>query len=403
MHKKRTLKNTLLEYSNSFKVILITGARQVGKTTFLKNSAQSNRKYVSLDDPSELLKAKTDPKGFLITYEPPVFIDEVQYAPEIFKYIKMLVDDSDNRGQIWLTGSQVFNMMQGITESLAGRVAIVNMFGFSIYERFGKGDLQKPFLPAKKNITSVLKYKSPSETFRIICQGSFPDVIEKNPKERTAFYDSYVKTYLERDVRQIINISDEISFIKFLKAIAARTGQELNLTDIAKDVDISTNTAKSWISVLQISGLIFLLQPYFRNVVKRLIKTPKLYFMDTGLAAYLAGWTTPESLEAGISSGAFFETFAISEIIKSYNHNGLTPNLYYYRDNNKNEIDLLINQDGQFYPIEIKKTATPKEDDIKAFKAFSKMEKVAFGNLICLADKSKPLNENATAISIWDI
>ncbi|MDR0723738.1 MAG: ATP-binding protein [Endomicrobium sp.] len=402
MYKKRTLTKTLLEYSDSFKVILVTGFRQVGKTTFLKDSAKANRKYVSLDDPQDLLKAKTDPKGFLLTYSPPVIIDEIQYAPEIFKYIKILVDSYDKRGQIWLTGSQQFNMMQGVTESLAGRVVIMNMLGFSIYERFEKGDLQKPFLPTK-NLTTKLKYKSPKETFSIIWKGSFPDIIEKNSKERTGFYDSYIKTYLERDVRQIVNVGDEIAFITFLKVIAARTGQELNLTDIAKDVSISVNTAKNWLSILQISGLVFLLQPYFKNVTKRFIKTPKLYFTDTGLASYLAGWTTPESLEVGISSGAFFETFVISEILKSYYHNGITPNFYYYRDSNNNEIDLLIHQDGKFYPIEIKKTSTPKEIDIKSFKVLSEIEEVAYGSLICLTDKPKPLNENVTAISIWDI
>jgi predicted AAA+ superfamily ATPase len=276
------------------------------------------------------------------------------------------------------------------------------MFGFSIYERFEKGLLQKPFLPTE-NITSTLKHKSPEETFHIIWQGSFPDVTEKNYKERTAFYDSYVKTYLERDIRQIINVSNEVSFITFLKVIAARTGQQLKLTNIAEDIGISVNTVKNWLSILQISGLVFLLKPYFKNITKRLIKTPKLYFMDTGLAAYLAGWTTPESLETGISAGAFFETFVISEIVKSYYHNGLTPNLYYYRDSNKNEIDLLIYQDGKFYPIEIKKTATPKEEDIKAFKILSKAEKTSYGILICLTDKKKLLNENAAAISIWDI
>jgi predicted AAA+ superfamily ATPase len=402
MNKKRTLAKAILEISNSFKILLLTGSRQVGKTTLLKDTAAPDRKYVTLDNPSFLVQVKTDPQGFLVEYNPPVCIDEIQYAPEIFSYIKMLVDSSNEYGRIWMTGSQQFNMMQGVTESLAGRVAILNMFGFSIYELQDKADKQKPFLP-KKDRKKILNYKNPKETFRIIWQGAFPDVINKNERDRRIFYDSYIQTYIERDVHQIINISNELTFLTFLKMTAARTGQELNIADIAKNAGISANTAKNWLSILQTSGLIYLLQPYFKNTTKRLSKTPKMYFMDTGLAAHLAGWTTPESLEVGIAAGAFFETFVVSEIIKSYKHNALSTNLYYYRDSDKNEVDLLIYQNGQFYPIEIKKTSTPKLEDIKAFKIFAKNEDVAYGNLICLTPTPQPLFANAHAISIWDI
>jgi predicted AAA+ superfamily ATPase len=402
MNKKRTLANAILEISKSFKTLLITGARQVGKTTLLKDTSTFERKYVTLDNPSFLIQAKTDPQGFLEEYSPPVCIDEIQYAPEIFSYIKILVDSSNKYGGIWLTGSQQFNMMQDVTESLAGRVAILNMFGFSLYELQDKSNLQKPFLPKKERIR-ILNYKNSKETFRIIWQGSFPDVINKNERDRTIFYDSYIQTYIERDVHQITNISNELTFFIFLKVIAARTGQELNLTDISKSVGVAVNTAKNWLSILQTSGLIYLLQPYFQNTTKRLTKTSKMYFMDTGLAAYLAGWTTPEALEIGIASGAFFETFVVSEIIKSYKHNAVSADLYYYRDSDKNEIDLLIYKDGQFYPIEIKKTSTPTSDDTKVFKTFSKIENISHGNLICLTPTQQPLFTNATAISIWDI
>ncbi|MDR2395750.1 MAG: ATP-binding protein [Endomicrobium sp.] len=402
MDKKRTLTNAILEISKSFKVLLVTGARQVGKTTLLKNTSTPERKYVTLDNPSFLIQAKTDPQGFLEEYSPPVCIDEIQYAPELFSYIKMIVDSSNKYGRIWLTGSQSFNMMQGVTESLAGRVAILNMFGFSLYELQDKPSLQKPFLP-KKDRERILDYKNSKETFKIIWQGSFPEVINKNERDRIIFYDSYIQTYIERDVRQIINISNEISFLTFLKVLAARTGQELNLTDISKSVGIAVNTAKNWLSVLQTSGLVYLLQPYFQNTTKRLTKTAKMYFMDTGLAAYLAGWTTPEALEIGIAAGSFFETFVVSEIIKSYKHNAVSADLYYYRDSDKNEIDLLIYKDGYFYPIEIKKTSTPTLDDTKVFKTFSKIEHVKHGNLICLTPTQQPLFTNATAISIWDI
>ncbi|MDR3113284.1 MAG: ATP-binding protein [Endomicrobium sp.] len=402
MNKQRTLKQSVLEISSSFKTLLVTGARQVGKTTLLKDAMDLDRKYVTLDNKADLLKAKTDPKGFLEYYNPPVFIDEIQYAPEIFNYIKIVADDSNEKGLMWMTGSQRYDMMQGITESLAGRVAILDMLGFSLYELYDKANLHKPFLP-QKNRKAVLKRQNVKDTFKLIWQGFFPDVVNKNEKGRAVFYDSYVQTYIERDIRKIINVTDESSFLIFLKAAAARTGQELNLSNIAKDVGISTNTAKSWLSVLQTSGILYLLNPYFKNITKRLTKTPKIYFTDTGLAAYLAGWTACQALEEGIAAGAFFETFVITEIIKSYKHNAVPVNLYYYRDSDGKEIDLLINQNGLFYPIEIKKTSTPMPEDVKAFNTFSKIEKTGCGSLICLTDKPQPLTDNITAISIWDI
>jgi predicted AAA+ superfamily ATPase len=402
MNKKRTLEKAILEISAAFKSVLLTGARQVGKTTLLKNAMGANRKYVTFDNKTDLLQAKTDPKGFLENYSPPVLIDEIQYAPEIFSYIKIILDNTNEKGGIWMTGSQQYNMMQGVTESLAGRVAILDMLSFSIYELQNKANLQKPFLPQKNRIP-ILKYENAKNTFKIIWQGMFPDAINKNERERAVFYDSYVQTYIERDIRQTINVSDEPAFLIFLKVAASRTGQELNLTNMAKDIGISPNTAKSWLSILNTSGLIYLLQPYFKNVTKRLSKTPKMYFADTGLAAHLAGWTTSEALETGISAGAFFETFVITEILKSYKHTATPVNLYYYRDSNGKEIDLLIWQNGLFYPIEIKKTSTPLPDDVKSFATFEKIEKIGYGNLICLTDKPQPLSENITAISIWEI
>jgi predicted AAA+ superfamily ATPase len=401
-YEERTLTDTLSRLSNSFKAVLITGPRQVGKTTFLRNVAEANRKYVTLDNPQDLELAKTEPKLFFEKYSPPVLIDEIQYAPELFVHMKMILDNSDQPGRIWMTGSQQYDMMGGVTESLAGRVVILDMLGFSIYERDGKGWQQKPFLPSKAP-ASILERRSAPETFRIIWQGSFPDVGGMEGKERAGFYNSYVRTYLERDVRQLVNVGDEVAFMKFLRIIAARTAQELNLSDIAKDVDISPNTAKKWLSILETSGLVFLLQPYFKNITKRFIKTPKLYFMDTGLAAHLAGWTTPEALEEGASSGAFFETFVLSEIVKSYRHSGESPQLYYFRDSKKNEIDLLIHQNGVYHPAEIKKTTQPKAADVDAFKIFSKIEKLGYGTLICLTDEPRPLTNEISAISPWDI
>jgi predicted AAA+ superfamily ATPase len=402
MYKERTLKADIRRISREFKTLLLTGPRQVGKTTLLKSAAESGRKYVSLDNPTDLHKAKTDPQGFLDIYAPPVIIDEIQYAPELFSYIKMLVDGSDKRGGIWMTGSQQYNMMEDVTESLAGRVIILDILGFSIYERAGKGEAQKPFLPSA-NPPGLLPHKNTLNTFKTIWQGAFPDVINKDTKSRKDFYDSYIRTYMERDIRRIVNVGSEASFVTFLKVTAARTGQELNIEDIARNVEIAPNTAKSWLSILNASGLIYLLRPYFRNTTKRLTKRPKLYFTDTGLAAYLAGWTTPESLEAGASAGHFFESFCISEILKSWRHNDLNPELYFFRDEKKHEIDLLIHQDGLFYPIEIKKHGTPVPRDIGVFKIFGNLEKLGYGCEICLTNKIQPLDKEASAISIWDI
>jgi predicted AAA+ superfamily ATPase len=403
MYKYRTLLPTLLDFSRTFKVVLITGPRQIGKTTFLQNSAQGARHYVTLDNPQDLLTAKTEPELFFEKYAPPVFIDEVQYAPELFHYIKMLADNSRQKGRIWLTGSQQFNLMQGVTESLAGRVVILNLLGFSLYECANQGRLQKrPFLPAKKP-AGVLRRRTAAETFRLIWQGAFPAVQNLNPKKRAAFYDAYIQTYIERDVRQLVNVGDELTFLRFLKIAAARTGQILRLEDLARNADVSAKTAKSWLSVLQASGLVYLLPPYFKNITKRLSKAPKFYFTDTGLAAYLAGWNIPEALETGAASGAFFETFVLAEILKSYYHHGLTPQLYYYRDAKNNEIDLLIQQNDLYYPIEIKKTTRPVSADIKTFKLFAKLEKLGYGNLICLTKDYQPLTAAASAISVWDI
>ncbi|MDR3243161.1 MAG: ATP-binding protein [Elusimicrobiota bacterium] len=402
MYKNRTLTNTVLDISKDFKSILITGMRQVGKTTFLKNISDNERKYVTFDNPKDLLLAKNEPEFFLQTYEPPVLIDEIQYVPEIFAYIKMFVDNINEKGTVWMTGSQAYSLMKGVTESLAGRIAIINMLGLSIYEKENKAEMQKPFFPSFSP-PSIINKKDLLATYHNIWKGSYPEILDIADERWSVFYSSYVQSYIERDVRQIVNIVNETSFMKFLKTTAARTAQELNITDIAKDVDISPNTVKQWLSILESSGIIYLLKPYYKNITKRYIKRPKLYFLDTGLCAYLTDWNTPQVLESGAMSGAFFETFVIGEIIKSYYHNGQAPTFYYYRDTNKVEIDLLIERDGSFYPIEIKKTSNPDTNDIKAFATFAKIEQCGYGSLICLTDNARPLTDNANAISIWDI
>jgi predicted AAA+ superfamily ATPase len=347
--------------------------------------------------------AKEDPYLFFQTHTFPLLIDEIQYAPELFSNIKMLIDKNSQFGQVWMTGSQQFLLMKGVSESLAGRLAILELLGFSIYEQVNKGYLQQPFLPSQTP-ASILSRKSLSETYRTIWKGSFPEITLKEDEFWALFYSSFVKTYIERDVRQLLNIGNELSFYNFLKAVAARTGQELNLTDLSNTLDISLNTVKSWLSVLQASGIVYLLQPYYENITKRLTKRPKLYFLDTGLCAYLTDWNTPETLSSGAMSGAIFETFVITEILKSYKHNGLQPSLYYYRDSNQVEIDLLILQNGIIYPVEIKRTASPDKKMIKHFKVLESFGKeVGYGSLICLTENIYPLTHYANAISVWDI
>ena len=399
----RTIETTVKQVNKTFKALLLTGMRQVGKTTLLKDLAEDNRTYITLDDQRLLKLAKDDPYLFFQTYQPPLLIDEIQYAPELFSYIKMLLDAGQETGQIWMTGSQQFLLMQGVSETLAGRIAIMELSGFSMYERERNGNLQKPFLPMPKP-ESILKKRSVLETYEVIWKGSFPGMVLNDNQAWSLFYSSLIKTYIERDVRQILNIGNELSFYNFLKVVAARTAQELNLTDLANNLDISLNTVKSWLSVLQASGIIFLLQPYFENQTKRIVKRPKLYFSDTGLCAYLTDWNTPETLSSGAMNGAIFETFVVSEIIKSYKHNGLSPSLYFYRDSNKVEIDLLIVQNGIFYPVEIKRTANPNNKMVKNFKVLENIgKKTGYGSLICLTDAVLPLSTTANAISIWDI
>jgi predicted AAA+ superfamily ATPase len=389
--------------SDSFMVVMLTGMRQVGKTTLLKNMAGEKRTYLTLDDPRTLAAAKSDPYLLFETNKSPLFIDEVQYAPELFAHVKMLADGSDKTGLVWMTGSQQFLLMKGVSETLAGRMAIIDLLGFSLYERQDKAGLHRPFLPSAKP-AGALTRQSAEETYKIIWRGSFPGLIVKPNTDWNLFYNSYVKTYIERDVRQLANIGNEVAFYNFLKAMAARTAQELNMSALASDAGVAVATVKSWVSVLRASGTIYLLQPYHQNITKRIVKRPKMYFLDTGLAAYLTDWNTPAQLLSGAMSGAIFETFVFGEILKSYLHNGRSPSLYYYRDTNKVEIDLIIAEAGKLYPVEIKKTATPESRMVKSFAMLEALGRtVGHGALVCLTGEPFPLTRNVTAMSVWEM
>lgn len=402
---QRTLASIIKEVNDNFPVLLVTGPRQVGKTTLLEMCAEGNRNYVTLDNLEARTLAQNDPGLFVQTHKPPLIIDEVQYAPNLFSYIKIIVDREKTNGLFWLTGSQKFHLMKGITESLAGRVAIIDLLGLSQAEIDERWESLTPFLPspgwidnAKRTIENP---KTLTETYKRIWQGTFPRVVEATNSVRNLFYQSYIQTYIRRDVKDILSISDETLFYSFLGAVAARTGQLLNYADLARDTAIDNKTAKSWLSVLETSGLVYLLKPYHRNVTKRLVKSPKLYFLDTGLCTYLTKWPTPDSLEAGAMSGAILETYLFSEILKSYYHNGVEPYFYYYRDLDQKEVDLVIETGDSLYPVEFKKTATPSSTASKHFHLLEKLgKKVGHGAVFCFVEQDVVLSEDVTAIPV---
>jgi len=399
----RTLETFLKKASQQFPALLITGPRQVGKSTLLQHLSEKNRTYITLDDPILTALAKQEPKLFLERFPPPVLIDEIQYAPELLPFVKMHIDQHQIPGQFWFTGSQQFALMNGVSESLAGRIGVVNLLGLSLAERQKDTHHAHPFLPTPEYLKTVSHRQTLSlqKIYETIWRGSFPQIALHAFLDRDLFYGSYVQTYLQRDVRDLTHVRDISTFLKFLRATAARTAQLLNLTELSRDCGISTSTAKQWLSILQASGIIYLLEPYHSNLTKRLIKTPKLYFLDTGLCCYLTEWSSPQTLEAGALSGAILETFAVSEVIKSYWYNGKQAPIYFYRDKDAKEIDLLIVQDQTIYPVEIKKTAAPYTHTIRHFDTLIKLGlPIGHGGLLCCIDKMLPMNDRVTAIPI---
>ncbi len=404
MYIHRTLERFFETASRQFPVLLVTGLRQVGKTTFLMHQKDEGRTLVTLDDPMVRSLAAEDPALFMQRYQPPLLIDEIQYAPQLLPFIKMSVDRNRRPGAFWLTGSQQFHLMKGVSESLAGRVGVINLLGFSLKEQLNRGEQVVPFSPARVDLVDPSPHQPLTlhDLYKIIWRGSFPALLVNGEMDRDFFFNSYVQTYLQRDIRDMTKIANEMSFLRFMRAAAARTGALLNLAELARDADVSQNTAKSWLSLLQTSGVIYLLEPYFANVSKRLLKRPKLYFLDTGLAAYLTEWNSPQTLEAGAMSGHIFETWVIAEILKSYWHNGRRAPLYYYRDKDQYEIDLLIVENGLVHPVEIRKTASPTKSAVKHFAMLKKLNlPVGPGAVICLTETPLPLTEQVSAIPAW--
>lgn len=407
MYIDRRIDNILKNRVQNSKCLLLTGARQVGKSTLLKNT-YSDYNYVTLDDLIIRNNAINDPKLFINNEKKPVIIDEVQYAGDLFPYIKIECDNSNTNGQYILTGSQQLSILDKASESLAGRVSILELNGLSLRE-INNVNFNSHFLPNKEYINNrekeLKKYKN---IWKIIHRGSYPELYV-GQRDWNDFYSSYVKTYLERDIRLEIHLKDELTFIKFLTATASRTGQMLNYNEIANEVGVSLPTIKNWISILNRTGLIFILEPYYSNHLTRAIKTPKLYFKDTGLACYLTRWNTPETLENGAMAGHMFETFIINEIIKSFSNEGKEYkfNVFYYRgkDNSEDkeyEIDLIIEEDGVLYPIEIKKTASPTVNMASCFKTLNKeiKKKKGLGAIICLSDKKIFLKDDLVVLPI---
>ncbi|MEQ2418329.1 MULTISPECIES: ATP-binding protein [Roseburia] len=395
-----------MELNEQYPVLLLTGPRQVGKTTMLEHLIEvegKGRKKVSLDDLTLRELAKTDPKMFFQLYQPPLLIDEVQYAPELFPYIKIMVDERHQPGDFWLTGSQLFKMMEGVQESLAGRVALLHLSPLSQSEIMKRPpeppfSLELPLLSERQNGRQML---NTPEVFQHIHQGGMPALVTGTYSNASIFYSSYIDTYMERDVRRLSNDIDSLKFLRFLRSVAARTSQQVNYKGIADDAEIDQTTAKNWLHVLEALGIIFLLEPYSNNVLKRTVSTPKLYFYDSGIVCYLTRWSSPETAMEGAMSGALLENYTVAEIIKTYQNAGQEPFLYYYRDKDAREIDLILERDGKLFPIEIKKMASPPKKLTKVFDLIDKSPlQRGTGAILCMADQLGAFDQNNLIVPI---
>ena len=415
---KRNIEEIIEKSANTFKAVLVTGARQTGKSTLLKK-LYPNIRQVTFDDPFIEEQAKNNPDMFMMMNEPPVFLDEIQYVPSLFRYIKMACDSNDKKGQFFLSGSQPFKLMDMVSDSMAGRIAIVELAPLSLREIL-KSDFNTPFIPTLEYVKERNKDAiNPGNIWNIIHRGGYPEL--QNPDvDWSMYFASYIKTYLERDVRELAAVQDLDAFRRFMVACAARTGQILNYANIADEVGKDAKTIKNWIAILEASGIVYILEPFSSSVLKRAIKTPKLYFRDTGLAAYLTRWLSPETLANGAMSGAFFETFVISEILKSYSNRGLDYRYFvsYYRGKDKKkikkngeeildeaEIDFIIEQNGILYPIEIKQNSKVTAEMTSSFQILDKVpeKKRGMGAVICMCPIPGTLRDNILQIPYWFI
>lgn len=405
---KRDLEKVVLEVSRQFPALLVTGPRQVGKTTMLQKLMEgTNRHYVTLDDLNDRALAQADPQMFFQLHKPPILIDEVQYAPELFPYIKILADRERRPGDFWLTGSQSFRLTELAGESLAGRVCLLHMSTLSQAELYGAPD-DGPFALELSALQARIARRAPagvSEMFQRIFQGSMPALASGAITQRNLFYSSYISTYIERDVRQLSGSIEAVEFLRFLTAAACRVGQMVNYADIGNDMDgMRSDKVQEWLGLLEKSGILFYLHPYSNNLLKRTVTKPKLYFYDTGLVAYLTKWSSAETLEAGALNGAILENYAVAEIRKSYFNAGEEPVLYYYRDNDAKEIDIVLEADGVLHPMEIKKTANPAPQLARPFKLLDKGERRrGQGAILCLKDALSAIDSQCLIVPLWAI
>ena len=404
---KRTLEQKILEINEDYSCLLLIGPRQVGKTTMLEHLMEgTNRQKVTLDDTENRRLAKTDPALFLELHPAPVLIDEVQYAPELFSYIKINVDNGAAPGSYWLTGSQAFQLMELAQESLAGRTAIVHMSALSQSELYGDHwseplslDLQK--LNSRKEHLAAC---GSAEMFERIWNGGMPGHRSGRFKDRDVFYSSYIQTYINRDVTDMIPGVDKLLFADFIRAAACRVGQMLNTHDIAGDVGVSDDTAKRWLQVLEKSEVIFYLRPYSNNLLKRTVKTPKMYFFDTGLVAYLTKYSSPGILMNGAINGAILENYTVAEIRKTWLNSAKECLMHYYRDKDTNEIDMVVEADGELHPLEIKKSTNPGTELASAFKVLDKGSVPrGAGAILCLREEVSAIDRSTFILPIWMI
>ncbi len=402
----RSLEKIFKQASKEYPVVMLTGPRQVGKTTMLlKLMENTDREAVSLDDLTERDLARSDPELFLQIHKPPVLIDEVQYAPELYTYIKKLADEINGKGEIWLTSSQAFKLMEDIPASLGGRVAVLTMTTLSQAEISGRA--KDPFMidPGTLEKREKLRRKvDVSQIYERIYKGSMPALVSGEVSDNQVFYGSYISAYIERDVRELSESVDVLKFLRFMTAVAARAGSLLNISEIAQDADINLVQARSWLNILETLGIIFYLQPYSNNLLKRLVKTPKIYFYDTGLVCYLTKWSSAQTLENGAMSNAILENYVVAEIAKTYLGCGLDPPIYYYRDKDMKEISLILEKDGGLYPIEIKKTSNPVS---KLTKVFSLLDKSSVprkeGAVICVKPNFGAIDRDNFIVPVWMI
>ena len=417
---KRHIAPVVERRARNSKAILLTGSRQVGKSTLYKHLF-GNVGQVTFDDDLLLAQATDDIGLFLMNNPAPLVIDEVQKCPSIFNKLKIILDNTEEFGNFYLTGSQKLQLMEGISESLAGRISVVELDGLSLRE-INDIDFNRHFVPSPEYITTreqKLK-KYPGDIWTTIHRGSYPELYSNPEREWIDYYQSYVKTYLERDVNKLIKARNHLTFVKFMTSVAARTGQIINYANIADQVGVSEVTIKEWVSILEKSGIIYILKPYTSSVLNRAIKTPKLYFRDTGLCSYLTRWLTPETLKNGAMAGAIFETFVINEILKSYTNEGLDYDfdVFFYngRDKKKRrsdggieeitgEIDLIIQEGEILHPVEIKMSTMPKANMTSEFEVLDAIpdKKRGMGAIICLTDRKLYLRDNLVALPLWYI